>query len=138
MFLPTKYLLVACFVFLLGGCVSSSGRVVVQDGYSNKVDIAFTDHDRELLHNYYGNKYRSKYKQLPPGLAKKNKLPPGIQKQLVRNGQLPSGLNYQRLPYDLERKMSSIPDGFIRVMINSRFVLFNEHTRVIFDIVNEL
>ena len=84
MYSPKKYFLILCLVFL-GGCLVSpygtSGRVVVHDEHG-KVDISFTDYDRELLRDHYGYKQKSKYKKLPPGLAKKNKLPPGIQKQL--------------------------------------------------------
>lgn len=142
MFYGSKWILLTCLLaFFLGGCIASpygtSGRVVVQDDHG-MVDIVFSDYDRELIREHYGYQHKSKHKHLPPGLAKKNKLPPGIRKQLVRNGQLPPGLQYQRLPYDLERRMSRIPDGYIRVVIDGSFVLFNEHSRVIFDIIHEL
>ena len=138
---PTKCILFVCLTIFLGGCLVSpygtSGRVVVKDDHS-KVSISFSDYDRELLREHYGYKHKFKYKKLPPGLAKKNKLPPGIQKQLVRNGQLPPGLSYRRLPSELERRMSHLPDGYIRVMIDESFVLFNKNSRVIFDIIHEL
>ena len=127
--------------FFLGGCLvnpyGTSGRVIIQDDHT-VVDVAFSDHDRELIREHYGYNYKTKQKKLPPGLAKKNKLPPGIQKQLIRNGQLPPGLQYQRLPYDLEKRMSRIPDGYIRIVIDGSFVLFNKQSRVIFDIIHEL
>lgn len=128
-----------CFCIIsLVGCVygpySTSGRVVLQDDHG-MVDIAFSDHDREIIHDYYTHSYKKKRKGLPPGLAKKGKLPPGLQKQLVRRGQLPPGLEYRSLPYDLERRLSHIPSGYARVMIEGSFVLFNKRTNVIFDVI---
>lgn len=111
-----------------------SGRVTVQ-GDHGMVDIAFGDRDRQLIREYYG--YKPKQKQLPPGLAKKGKLPPGIQKQLVKRGQLPPGLEYQPLPRELDRRLSRLPDGYARVVIGGSFVLFNERTRVIFDLMQD-
>jgi len=120
---------------VLGGCVIDpgvSGRVSVA-GEHGSLDIAFNDHDRALIRDYYygGNVKR---KGLPPGLAKKGKLPPGIQKQLVRRGQLPPGLQYQHFPAELERRLSPLPAGYLRAEIDGSFVLFNENTRVIFDV----
>jgi len=133
-----------CFfvcIFSLSGCAygpyNTSGRVVLQDDHG-MIDIAFSDHDRQLIHDYYyGGKYKKKRKGLPPGLAKKDKLPPGIQKQLVRKGQLPPGLEYRRLPNDLERRLSHLPNDYARAMVGGSFVLFNEHTQVIFDVMHD-
>ena len=122
-------------VLALNGCIldpgSTSGRVVVE-GDHGMVDIAFNDHDRYLIRDYYGG---GKHKGLPPGLAKKGKLPPGIQKQLVRRGQLPPGLQYERFPADLERRLSRLPADYARIIVEGSFVLFNERTKVIFDIM---
>lgn len=133
-------LLLSVFAFLVGGCYSpysTSGRVVVQDEHG-MVDIVFSDHDRALIREHYGYRQQSKRKSLPPGLAKKNKLPPGIQKQLARHGQLPPGLQHQRLPDELERRMSHIPAGYLRVMIGGSIVLFNQRSRIIFDVIHDL
>ena len=133
--------LLSCLVvFLFSGCVNApyntSGRVVIQDDHS-MIDIAFSDHDRTVIRDYYGYSHKSKYKRLPPGLAKKGKIPPGHQKQFVRQAQLPPGLQYQRLPINLERHLTPLPEGYLRVMIDGSFVLFNENTRVIFDVIQE-
>lgn len=127
--------------FSLAGCApvpnSTSGRVVVQDDHG-MIDIVFSDHDREVIRKYYGDAFKSKHKSLPPGLAKKDKLPPGLEKQLVRRGQLPPGLQYDRFPSDLERQLSQIPDDYLRVVIDGSFVLFNRKTNVIFDVMHDL
>lgn len=129
---------VCVLTLVLNGCIvdpdAMSGRVVVE-GDHGMVDIAFNDHDRYLIRDYYGG---AKYKGLPPGLAKKGKLPPGIQKQLVRNGQLPPGLQYERFPADLERRLSRLPADYARVIVDGSFVLFNERTRVVFDIMEAI
>ena len=145
----TKWILAWClFVIGLGGSIAAasdiSGRVDVQ-GDHGMIDVAFNDHDRFLIREYYG--YAPTQKQvppglakkggLPPGLAKKGKLPPGIQRQLVRRGQLPPETRYQYLPRDLDRRLSRLPEDYARVMVGGSFVLFHERTRVIFDIFQD-
>lgn len=121
----------AWLLSMLGGCGAgpSSGRVAVagRDGY---VDLAFSDQDRRFIHDYY-----RPYRNLPPGLAKKRRLPPGLEKQLVRRGTLPPGLSGQHLPYGLERRLSPLPEGYLRLRIGGQVVLFHENTRVILDLM---
>ena len=59
----------------------------------------YADHDRDIR-----NWYRAHYEQLPPGLAKRDHLPRGLERQLVVNGTLPPGLQkkMQRCPHELE------------------------------------
>ena len=73
---------------------------------------------------------------LPPGLAKKEKLPPGLQKQLVRNGQLPPGLQkkIQPVPPVLERQLTPVPEGCKRVVISGSIVLLNQRKNLILDV----
>ncbi len=114
---------------LFGGCTSGPeyGRVTVAgpDGY---LDLAFSDQDRVHIHDYYR-------RHLPPGLAKKERLPPGLQKQLVRRGELPPGLSGHLLPHDLESRLTPLPAGYLRMRIGGDVVLFHEKTRVILDLV---
>jgi hypothetical protein len=136
---PYRWSLLACFlVFTLGGCMSAphstSGRVVAQDEHG-MIDIAFSDNDRAIIRDYYGPGFKERHRKGPGG---QGGLPPGLQKQLVRRGELPPGLPYNRFPPDLERRLSPLPDGYQRIMIGGSFVLFNENTRVIFDVFQEL
>ena len=50
---------------------------------------------------------RGKHKDalLPPGLAKRDTLPPGLERQLQRNGKLPPGLEKRALPDELKRAL---------------------------------
>src|SRR3972149_345043 len=63
------------------------------------VGIVFTEIEKRLIRDYYNKqsgaeagKDKGKSKQMPPGLAKRDELPPGLQMQIVKNGTLPPGL----------------------------------------------
>ena len=128
---------------LLTGChtlpAPTSGRVVVQN-QNARVEVGFNDDDRHYIHNYYKHHHKSKHHQkgMPPGLAKKKHLTPGHQKQLMRKGTLPPGLEKRRLPADLERQLRPLPSGYVRVQVGRDIVLFDERTRVILDIIYDI
>lgn len=130
------FLLVSAVILaVMSGCVTYPDFGRVEVGNENvRVAVAFSDADRSVIHHYY----RSTYKYLPPGLAKKKKLPKGLRKQLAKNGHLPPGLEKRRLPSDLERELSPLPRGYVRVQIGGDVVLLNESTQVIADIVYDV
>lgn len=101
------------------------------------VQVAFGDHDRRAIHDYYANK-GTKQKGLPPGLARKRKLPAGLKKQLEKNGKLPPGLSKRHLPSELEERLSRLPKGYVRLKVGGDIVLMNEKTEVIVDIIHDL
>ena len=91
--------------------------------------VIFTDRDRQLIHGYY-----SGGKGLPPGLAKRGgKLPPGLEKQLRKNGTLPPGLQkkVQPFPVGLTRQLSPLPSGFSRVMVAGRAIIMDRNHRIL-------
>ena len=96
----------------------------------------FTREEITLVRNYF----ESNKAGLPPGLAKREKLPPGLQKHLERNGTLPPGLQkkVQPMPPELERRMRLLPTGYRRVVIAGNVILMNEKTAVIYDIVRNV
>jgi hypothetical protein len=106
-------------LILFTGCASvpqiNSGIFGVQTDDMH-VKVVFGENDRRLIHDYYGHK-KIKRKGLPPGLAKKGKLPPGLQKQLKKNGKLPPGLAKRNLPIELENRLSPMPRGYIRLKV---------------------
>ncbi|MGH8545711.1 MAG: hypothetical protein ACREX3_19230, partial [Gammaproteobacteria bacterium] len=65
----------------------------------------FLPEERRIIREYYHRSAPSK--GLPPGLAKKGKLPPGLQKHLVKNGRLPPGLQkrLEPLPRELDVRL---------------------------------
>ena len=139
-----NFLIVAIFLWGQFGCIPAgsvrSGSVEIGSPSGN-VLVAFGDHDRNLIHSYYydkNKKKKHKNKKMPPGLAKKGKLPPGLQKQLRRNGQLPPGLSRNYLPENLERQLSRLPSQYMRIKVGGDIVLMNRDTNVILDILYDL
>lgn len=92
----------------------------------------YKGHDRDVIRGWYGE-HES---QLPPGLAKKDRLPPGLEKQLVRRGTLPPGLQkrLQPCPEDLERRLPPPPPDCAHVVIGGHLVLLNRKTNIVVDI----
>ena len=126
----------------LTGCeitpsTQASGRVVVESDNA-RVEVSFNERDRQRIHGYYAQHKKGKGKGMPPGLAKKDRLPPGLEKQVQRNGTLPPGLEAKRLPGDLERELSPLPGGYVRVRVGANIVLMDERTRVVFDVIYDV
>jgi hypothetical protein len=76
-------------------------------------------------------------KGLPPGLAKRDHLPPGLEKQLRKGGTLPPGLmkKMQPLPIVIERRLCVLPTGYRRVIIGGNIVIMNEKTALVYDVM---
>jgi len=110
-------------------------------------EIILTEIERRLIASYYqrhyeewdaeyrGNGNKHKNKELPPGIAKKGTLPPGIYKQLVRNGSLPPGLEAMPLPYDLSMQLPPRPGSQRLVIVDDKVLLVQAATNVILDIL---
>jgi Ni/Co efflux regulator RcnB len=79
--------------------------------------------------------YRAHYRQLPPGLAKRDRLPPGLERQLIVNGTLPPGLRsrMQPCPQELEVMLPPPDPGYRHVFIGGNLVLVN---RVSFQVAD--
>jgi Ni/Co efflux regulator RcnB len=86
------------------------------------------DHD---IHEWY----RVHYSHLPPGLAKRDRLPPGLERQLIVNGTLPPGLRRQMhpCPHELEVMLPPPPPEYEHVFVGGNLVLVN---RVSFQIAD--
>lgn len=91
----------------------------------------YRDHDRDL-HDWY----RSHYDHLPPGLAKRDRLPPGLERQLVVRGTLPPGLRREMhpCPIEVERFLPPPPSGYMHTIIGGHIVLVNRRTFLVLDI----
>jgi hypothetical protein len=123
-------------------------------------DIVIDEAARHILRNYYernanawviahpddyddgggnGNKKnkknKNKHKDIPPGIAKKGTLPPGIYKQLVRNGQIPPDVHYQPLPPDLIVQLPPLAPAYQYVIVDDRVLLIQAATRAIMDVL---
>jgi len=93
---------------------------------------SFDDHDRDEMRAWVN----SRGSNLPPGLAKRDRLPPGLEKQLVVRGELPPGLQkkIQPVPVELERRLPPPPPDCAHVFIGGHIVLMNRRTSVVLDI----
>ena len=98
----------------------------------------FLPEERRVIEAYYHKAGPSK--GLPPGLAKKNKLPPGLQKHLDRTGRLPPGLQkrLEPLPPDLEARLPRIPEYWERVILERDVILMDRRTQRILDIIEDI
>jgi hypothetical protein len=101
-----------------------------------EAERVFTREEITLVRDYF----RDNRNGLPPGLAKRDRLPPGLERQLQKNGTLPPGLQkkLQPLPRDLERRMRLLPTGYRRVVIAGNVIMMNERTAVIYDMVRNV
>ncbi len=98
--------------------------------------IIFSTHDREVIREYYRGG-----SGLPPGLAKRGgNLPPGLQRQLERNGTLPPGLQKRLTPFpaDLERRLPRLPAIYQRGYIGGSVVIIDRRTQRILDVIHDI
>lgn len=98
--------------------------------------VIFTDDDRGIIGEYFR---RHETSGLPPGLAKRDTLPPGLEKQLRERGTLPPGLQkkIQPLPVDLDGRLHRLPGGYRRVIIGRHVIVLGEKTSIIYDILRD-
>lgn len=92
----------------------------------------YSDRDRDEMRGWY----RDHHDNLPPGLAKRDRLPPGLERQLVARGTLPPGLRkkYQPCPPELERRLPPPPPDCRHVVIGGSLVLLNVRSFAIVDV----
>lgn len=91
-------------------------------GHDHGRHEGYRDHDRDI-HDWY----RAHYNHLPPGLAKRDRLPAGLERQIVVSGTLPPGLRsrMQPCPHELEVMLPPPPPDHIHVFIGGNLVLVN-------------
>ena len=91
----------------------------------------YSDHDRDIR-----GWYRTHYNHLPPGLAKRDRLPPGLERQLIVNGTLPPGLRgrMQPCPHELEVILPPPPPNYVHVFVGGNLVLYNRASFQIADV----
>jgi hypothetical protein len=102
------------------------------DDDDDRRGYGFADHDRDEIRGWYASNYR----HLPPGLAKKDRLPPGLERQLVVRGSFTPELQREvyPVPVDLERRLPPPPPDCDRVVVGAHIVLRNRSTNVIVDV----
>ena len=95
-------------------------------------EYRYDDRDHQVMHGWY----EGHRENLPPGLAKKDRLPPGLERQLELRGTLPPGLRGRiyAVPVDLERELPPPPPNCEHVFIGGHVVLLNRRTFVVVDV----
>ena len=83
-------------------------------------------------------KSKGKSKGLPPGLAKRDQLPPGLQRQLERNGRLPAGLAKRDLPADLMSRLPRRTSSQEVTVVEGDVVLLDKATGIILDVIKDV
>jgi hypothetical protein len=95
---------------------------------------AYSSEQRASVHEWY----RQHQNNLPPGLAKRDRLPPGLEKQLQVRGTLPPGLQkkIQPVPMDLERRLPPPPEGCDcrHVFVGGNVVLLGIRTNYVYSV----
>lgn len=105
------------------------GRIYrADDGYGRGLE-GFSDREREVISDCMADSYRD----LPPGLAKRDRLPPGLERQLQRNGTLPPGLQkrVRLLPDQCNERLPRLPGGWVRVVLGARIMLLDPGQRIV-------
>ncbi len=97
------------------------------------VDIVFGGDDRRIIRDWVRMQPSG---GLPPGLAKRDRLPPGLEKQLRRKGALPPGLekHLSAFPPDLERRLGPIGPDYDRVFVGGRAAIVARIGGVVLDV----
>jgi hypothetical protein len=110
-------------------------------------DIVIGEIERRIIGDYYQRHYddwerdqvgkhknkKKGGKGLPPGLAKRGELPPGLAKQLQRNGHLPPGLEKRDLPPDLMSRLPALDPAYRYVIADNKVMLIRRATNLILD-----
>ena len=146
---------------LLLPLVSLEARAAAQG--DDSVERVFSEIERQIIEEYYRNRYGDDYAEddyaeddyprggpkkakhaakggggLPPGLAKRDRLPPGLEKHLERWGRLPPGLEKRYLPDDLIAQLGPRSDLAARQVVGADVLLVDVATGVILDILRDV
>ena len=95
-----------------------------------------TGNDREYVD--HGDKKKKGGKSMPHGLAKRENLPPGLQKQIDETGRLPPGLAKRDLPPELVRRLPKRGKGQEVVWVDNDVYLIETATRAVLDIIRDV
>ena len=114
------------------GAPSASAHAPGKDGKHGKPD--FSGNERREIETYFSS-HPGARNDLPPGLAKKNKIPPGWQKKLSRGQRIPDDIwaHHLPLPHEILIKLPPPPIGIITVRIDDRILRVREKTHELLD-----
>jgi Ni/Co efflux regulator RcnB len=142
----------SCLLICLGLSAQSLAASQPPPKEERIVDKLFTELEKQTIERYYRDRFgketdpkdkkkskgKKDHKGLPPGLAKRETLPPGLAQQLQRNGRLPPGLDKRDLPDDLRAMLPKRLPGHRRVIVDNDVLLIEEATGLILDILEDM
>ena len=118
----------------------SSNDSYSQNQYSSGINVTinFGEQRREVIHNYYSEKYRSGH--CPPGLAKKNNrcMPPGQARKWHVGQPLPRDVIFHDLAPELVIRLGPPPVGHRFVRVASDILMIAAGTGMIVDAIQDL
>jgi len=102
-----------------------------RDGDHDRDHYRYDDR-REDIHGWYADHHD----HLPPGLAKRDRLPPELERRLVLRETLPVELRgrIQACPPDLELRLPPPPPGYYHVLLGGHIVLLNRGNFMVADV----
>ncbi len=135
---------------VLGSAAPASAQIRVAQ-QSDAVETIFKEIEKQIIREYFkggaeekqsgkarGKKKGKGGKGSPPGFAKRETLPPGLEKQLRKNGTLPPGIAKRELPPGLAARLGPVPAGKQRVIVGGDVALVDIATGVIIDILKDV
>ena len=106
------------------------------DEKARRDDVVVIDREghRRVVREYYTSN------ALPPGLAKRQSLPPGLQKQLRERGTLPPGLQQQLtlVPPALGGRLPGVPAYYTRYFAGRDLLVVDTRTNRIVSIIPDV
>lgn len=125
---------------IVTGVFNAIEKKILKDSLGRAAAVGVTETTRKDKKKNKNKKKKGKggSDTLPPGLAKKNRLPPGLAMQLERGGSLPPGLAKRDLPADLESRLPRRPKGQERVIVGNDVVLVERATGIIIDVIKDV
>jgi Ni/Co efflux regulator RcnB len=105
---------------------------------SPRVAAHFTERHREIVHAYYGERFRAG--DCPPGLAKKRNgcMPPGQAKKWRIGQTLPRDVVWYDAPGDIVLRLGMPPEGHRYVRVAADILLIAAGTGLVIDAIEDL
>ncbi len=145
-------------VMIVLAVINLAGPALAQGDRQNLdvASIVFSEIERRLVRDYYqGGALRTPdaaarikaakpkrgpggNRRMPPGLANRDALPPGLARQLQTRGTLPPGLAKRDLPADLAGRLPIPAFGTQRVIVDNDVLLVQQATGLILDILEDV
>ncbi len=122
-----------------GGKGKSKDAHEKEAGVAVAIDVRIFGGSQEAtIRAWFSNKQN--LEGLPPGLAKRERLPAGLERQLEKNRSLPPGLEKRVHPFpgELGKLLPELPKGVIRVVIGVDILLLDKTSNRILDIVRKV